>query len=57
MLPAQGLLALGLVGDAYITMRMVFETPIVAICVAIVALMTFATLLYAMPLLARVGYR
>jgi hypothetical protein len=53
MLPAQGLLALGLVGDAYITMRMIFEAPIVAICVAIAALMTFATLLYAIPVMAR----
>ncbi len=53
MLAAQGLLALGLVGDAYITMRMIFEAPIVAICVAIAALMAFATLLYAMPVMAR----
>jgi hypothetical protein len=57
MLPAQGLLALGLVGDAYITMRMIFETPIVAISVAIIALMTFATLLYAVPLVARARHR
>jgi hypothetical protein len=57
MLPAQGLLALGLVGDAYITMRMIFETPSVAICVSIVALMTFVTLLYAVPLVARARER
>ena len=57
MLPAQGLLALGLVGDAYITMRMIFETQTAAICIAIIALMTFATLLYVVPLLARTGYR
>jgi hypothetical protein len=57
MLPAQGLLALGLVGDAYITMRMIFETPIAAISVAIIALMTFTTLLYAVPLMARARER
>jgi hypothetical protein len=57
MLPAQGLLALGLVGDAYITMRMIFEPPIVAISVAIIALMMFATLLYAVPLVARGRHR
>jgi hypothetical protein len=57
MLAAQGLLGLGLVGDAYITMRIIFETPVVATCVAILALITFATLLYAVPLLARAGYR
>jgi Family of unknown function (DUF6328) len=53
MLAAQGLLALGLTGDAYITMRMIFEAPIVAICVGIVALLAFATLLYAVPVMAR----
>jgi uncharacterized protein DUF6328 len=53
MLSAEGLLALGLVGDAYVTMRMIFETEIVAACVAVVALMAFATLLYAVPLIAR----
>ena len=34
-------------------MRMIFATPIVAISVAITALLTFATLLYAVPLVAR----
>jgi hypothetical protein len=53
MLPAQGLLALGLVGDAYVTMRMIFDDQIVAVFVAVVALVAFAALLYGVPLVAR----
>jgi hypothetical protein len=53
MLPAQALLACGLVGDGYVTMRMIFETRFVAVAVAIVALVAFATLLYAIPLAVR----
>jgi hypothetical protein len=53
MLPAQGLIALGLIGDAYITMWMAFENHVVAIFVALIALVTFATLLYVVPLASR----
>ena len=53
MLPAQGLLALGLVGDAYVTTRIIFDSQLLAISVAIVALVGFAVLLYAVPLVAR----
>ena len=52
MLPAQGLLALGLVGDAYVTMRIIFDSQLLAISVAVVALVGFAVLLYAVPLVA-----
>jgi hypothetical protein len=53
MLAAQGLLAVGLIGDAYITVQIVFESQIVALSVALAALVTFATLLYILPLVAR----
>ena len=53
MLPAQGFLALGLVGDAYATVRLIFDDHAVALVVAMVALMAFACLLYAVPLAAR----
>jgi hypothetical protein len=53
MLLAQGFLAVGLVGDAYLTMRMVFDSELLAIVVATVALGTFSTLLYLIPVAAR----
>jgi hypothetical protein len=53
MLPAQGFLAVGLIGDAYVTMQLVFENDILAISVACIALATFVTLLYLIPLAAR----
>jgi hypothetical protein len=53
MLPAQGLLALGLVGDAYVTMRLIFGSHSLALAVALTALAGFAVLLYAVPLAAR----
>jgi uncharacterized protein DUF6328 len=53
MLPAEGLLALGLVGDAYVTMRLIFNSNAWATGVAIVALATFASLLYVVPLWGR----
>jgi hypothetical protein len=34
MLPAQGLLTLGLVGDTYVTMRLIFESHALAMVVA-----------------------
>jgi hypothetical protein len=53
MLPAQGLLALGLVGDAYVTTQLIFESQAAALAVAIIALVAFASLLYGIPLAAR----
>jgi hypothetical protein len=53
MLPAQGLLALGLVGDAYVTIQLIFENQAAALAVAIIALGAFTSLLYVVPLAAR----
>jgi hypothetical protein len=53
MLPAQGFLAVGLIGDAYVTMQMVFGSDTLAVSVAVIALVTFVTLLYMLPLAAR----
>jgi hypothetical protein len=53
MLLAQGFLAIGLVGDAYVTMQTVFDNDILAIAVVFIALATFVTLLYLIPLAAR----
>jgi hypothetical protein len=53
MLPAQGLLALGLVGDAYVTIQLIFENQAAALAVAIIALAAFTSLLYVVPLAAR----
>jgi hypothetical protein len=53
MIPSQGLLALGIVGDTYVTMRLIFDSAALAIVVAAVALVGFAVLLYAVPLAAR----
>lgn len=53
MLCALGLLALGLVGDTYVTMAKITGTPALASCVAIVAAVGFAVMLYVIPLLER----
>lgn len=53
MLPAQGFLTLGLVGDTYVTMRLIFESNALAAAIAIGALVIFGFLLYGVPLLAR----
>jgi hypothetical protein len=53
MLVAQGFLAVGLIGDAYVTMQMVFGIRLLAISVAVIALVMFGTLLYLLPLAAR----
>lgn len=53
MLPAQGLIAVGLIGEAYITTRIVFASQFLAISIAAIASVMFATLLYVMPLLDR----
>lgn len=53
MLPALGLLSLGLVGDCYVTLRKIATSSVLAIVVSLVALLGFAALLYLVPLLAR----
>jgi hypothetical protein len=53
MLPAQGFLTLGLVGDTYVTMRLIFESNALAAVVAIGASVMFGFLLYGVPLVAR----
>ena len=45
MLPAVGLLSLGLVGDAYVTMRKISDMPWLALGISLVALLGFAALL------------
>jgi Family of unknown function (DUF6328) len=53
MLPAVGLLSLGLVGDAYVTVRKISDMPWLALGVSLVALGGFVALLYGIPLAAR----
>jgi hypothetical protein len=53
MLPAEGLIALGLIGDAYVTVRMISESHFLALAVGIAAAVGFAVLLYGLPLAAR----
>jgi hypothetical protein len=55
MLPAVGLLAAGLVGDAYVTVRKISDMPDLALVVTIAAAAGFATLLYVVPWLAKRG--
>jgi hypothetical protein len=55
MLPAEGLIALGLIGGAYVTFRMISASPAIAACVAAVGFFGFAGLLYVVPLMARRG--
>lgn len=57
MLPALGLLSLGLVGDCYVTLRRIVASPVLAITVSLLALLGFAALLYVVPLLARSAAR
>ena len=53
MLPALGVLTLGMVGDTYVTIRLITQSQIVALAVSGVALLVFVILLYALPLMAR----
>jgi hypothetical protein len=53
MLQAEGLIALGLVGNAYVTVRMTTESGVLATGLALVAALGFAGLLYGLPLAAR----
>lgn len=53
MLPAEGLIAIGLIGDAYVTIRLIAGSHSLAATVAAVALAGFMTLLYVIPLVTR----
>ncbi len=53
MLPAEGLIAVALVGDAYVTVRMISGSPVFALVLAAAAAVGFALLLYGLPLAAR----
>jgi hypothetical protein len=53
MLPAEGLIALGLVGEAYVTVSMVSGNIILSIVLSSLAAVGFAVLLYGVPLTAR----
>jgi hypothetical protein len=57
MLPAEGLIVLGLVGDAYVTVWMIAGSQVLAIAVSLAALALFITLIYVLPLMARRGGR
>ena len=53
MLPAEGLIALGLVGEAYVTVNMVSGNVTLAIVLSSLAAVGFAVLLYGVPLTVR----
>jgi uncharacterized protein DUF6328 len=53
MLPAEGLIALGLVGEAFVTVNMISGSRWLAIALAAAAAIGFAILLYGVPLAAR----
>jgi hypothetical protein len=55
MLPAEGLIGLGLVGDAYVTVGMISHSQALAIVLGGIALVGFLALLYVVPLMARRG--
>jgi hypothetical protein len=57
MLPAEGLIALGLVGDAYVTVGMISRSPSLAFALSAIALVGFLALLYVLPVMARRGRR
>jgi hypothetical protein len=53
MLWALGLLSIGLVGDAYVTVRKISQMPLLAAVIALLALLGFIAVLYLIPLTAR----
>lgn len=57
MLPAEGLIALAMNGDAYVTIRQISELPTLAAALASIGVVCIATLLYGVPVMARRGQR
>jgi hypothetical protein len=53
IIPAEGLLVLGLVGDAYVTVRMISGSQLLAIGLSLIGLVGFVWILYLVPLAAR----
>ncbi|MBV9784076.1 MAG: hypothetical protein JO264_09675 [Acidisphaera sp.] len=53
MIPGVGLLALGLVGDCYVTVQMVIGRPFLALAISGAAFFALAALLYGVPLASR----
>jgi hypothetical protein len=53
MIPAVGLLAAGMAGDAYVIVRKITDMPDLALAVSLAAAAGFALLLYVVPLAAR----
>jgi Family of unknown function (DUF6328) len=53
MLPAEGLIALALVGEVFVTVRMIAGSSVLAITLGLIAAGGFAGLLYGLPLAAR----
>ncbi len=55
MLPAEGLIALGLVGDAYVTVRLISGSHALSLWLGVGATLGFMALLYVFPLMSRRG--
>ena len=53
MLPAEGLIALGLVGESYVAVSMISDSFVPAIALSLAAAIGFAVLLYEVPLAVR----
>jgi hypothetical protein len=53
IVPAEGLLVLGLLGDAYVTVHMISGSRLLAISLSLLGLVGFAGVLYGVPLAAR----
>jgi hypothetical protein len=55
MLPSEALIALGLVGDVYVTVEMISASQALAITLSLTALTAFISLLYVLPALRVAG--
>jgi hypothetical protein len=53
ILTAEGLIALALVGDAYVTISMITDNPLLALTLSLALVVCFGVLLYAAPIAAR----
>jgi hypothetical protein len=53
MLSAEGLIALGLVGESYVAVSMISDSIVLATALSLAAAIGFAVLLYGVPLAVR----
>ncbi len=53
MLPAENLIALGLVGESYVAVGMISGSMVLAVALSLAAAIGFAVLLYGVPLAVR----